>query len=572
MHINIPQRFLNAMTDQELDNINRDNSNIQGLESLQVNLITMSQPDITRLRAALERLKETGARRVNPLITDIDRWLEIISEGTSGQHLPRTLQQFADLLTEYIRTSPGHRIYQQQDDSDTWLTYYVNHIEYEREHRSRGGGYNAAHVKLHLLHWMLGVQMRHTVTFYNDEADRRTVIRALADKGILTETPQLRTQYLEAKDKFDKFFPQVGRQCIATGNGTLMDLRWGANLTPMLQNGTPGRVVIDILNDSDEIRPENNRGLVQPNFWNNKRPTATRNANSEDLAGNRDMLEKEYDQTLTGPPEIPIHPYIPVYHLSRHQRYRINVMDLQEYEFNKNLGQQLVLPQITKNLVDMLVSQGRIAFQDIIEGKGTGACILLGGPPGVGKTLTAEVFAESTERPLLSVQAAQLGTNPDNIEKQLLQVLNRGSRWNAVILLDEADVYINERGTDLQQNAIVAAFLRILEHHTATIFLTTNHINKVDDAVRSRCLARIDYSRPSVADQRRIWQILNTINEAGLTEPELDQIIRENNNLSGRDIKQTLKLASLWSRSQGKQLDSNAVAFVKDFLPTRQVS
>ena len=57
--------------------------------------------------------------------------------------------------------------------------------------------------------------------------------------------------------------------------------------------------------------------------------------------------------------------------------------------------------------------------------------MLLGGPPGVGKTLTAEVFSEATERPLLSVQAAQLGISPTDIENQLVQVLQRGSRWNA---------------------------------------------------------------------------------------------------------------------------------------------
>ena len=81
-------------------------------------------------------------------------------------------------------------------------------------------------------------------------------------------------------------------------------------------------------------------------------------------------------------------------------------------------GLDMIYPKenTSLNLVNMLVSQGRISFEDIIEGKGSGVCVLLTGPPGVGKTLTAEVFAEATERPLLSVQAAQLGVSADTIE------------------------------------------------------------------------------------------------------------------------------------------------------------
>ena len=94
----------------------------------------------------------------------------------------------------------------------------------------------------------------------------------------------------------------------------------------------------------------------------------------------------------------------------------------------------------------------------------------------------------------MSVQAAQLGIAADKIEESLAHILNLGNRWNAVVLLDEADVYISERGHDLAQNAIVAAFLRVLENHTSTVFLTTNRIGMVDDAIASRCLARIDYA------------------------------------------------------------------------------
>ena len=168
------------------------------------------------------------------------------------------------------------------------------------------------------------------------------------------------------------------------------------------------------------------------------------------------------------------------------------------------------------------------------------------------------------------MQAAQLGTSPDKIEENLRNVLRRGSRWNAVVLLDEADVYISERGSNLSQNAIVAAFLRILENHTATIFLTTNHLDKVDDAVCSRCLARIDYRLPTVENQRRIWQVLNELNGVGLSEADIEVIVDAYHDLSGRDIKQILKLASLWAASQNVAVCPEIISFVREFLPTNE--
>lgn len=137
-----------------------------------------------------------------------------------------------------------------------------------------------------------------------------------------------------------------------------------------------------------------------------------------------------------------------------------------------------------------------------------------------------------------------------------------------MVLLDEADVYISERGTDLYQNAIVAAFLRVLENHTATIFMTTNRLDKVDDAVASRCLARIEYEMPSRTDQFKIWSVLNAINGVGLGGKDIDEIMKHHHNLSGRDIKQLLKLGQLWSQSRSEPVSPDTIDFVKRFLPT----
>lgn len=45
------------------------------------------------------------------------------------------------------------------------------------------------------------------------------------------------------------------------------------------------------------------------------------------------------------------------------------------------------------------------SFDDVVAGKGRGIILLLCGPPGVGKTLTAESVAEEMKVPLYMMSA-----------------------------------------------------------------------------------------------------------------------------------------------------------------------
>jgi len=73
--------------------------------------------------------------------------------------------------------------------------------------------------------------------------------------------------------------------------------------------------------------------------------------------------------------------------------------------------------------------------EDWIEGKGRGLVILLHGPPGVGKTSTAESVAQATGKPLFSVSVSDIGLKPDEVENKLAKIFNLAARWEAVLLL-----------------------------------------------------------------------------------------------------------------------------------------
>lgn len=97
---------------------------------------------------------------------------------------------------------------------------------------------------------------------------------------------------------------------------------------------------------------------------------------------------------------------------------------LEEIKFNDRAFDLLVLTPQRKRLIKALVSFGGKAtqskFQDIVAGKSGGSVFLLHGPPGVGKTLTAEAIAELLHRPLYYVTMGELGTNPEEMEKRLV--------------------------------------------------------------------------------------------------------------------------------------------------------
>ncbi|KAI4620896.1 hypothetical protein J4E83_005259 [Alternaria metachromatica] len=141
------------------------------------------------------------------------------------------------------------------------------------------------------------------------------------------------------------------------------------------------------------------------------------------------------------------------------------VEGLEEPELVETAIDRLVIDHNNKELIKAMAqvytdSDPDRFSGDFIRGKGEGQIILLHGPPGTGKTLTAETVAEYTRRPLLSITAADLGHEPEALERSLLRFFKDASDWGAIVLLDEADVYLEQRTIhDLKRNSIVSGKL-----------------------------------------------------------------------------------------------------------------
>ena len=174
------------------------------------------------------------------------------------------------------------------------------------------------------------------------------------------------------------------------------------------------------------------------------------------------------------------------------------VSGIREVEWNEGAYDSLVLPDNHKSIVKSLVTSHKFSaaknIDDVISGKGKGLVAVLHGPPGTGKTLTAEGIAELLKCPLYMVSAGELGTDPRVLERSLTDILDIAHAWGAVLLLDEADVFLEKRSIhDIHRNALVSIFLRLLEYFQGILFLTTNRVETFDDAFQSRMSPRAHF-------------------------------------------------------------------------------
>lgn len=131
-----------------------------------------------------------------------------------------------------------------------------------------------------------------------------------------------------------------------------------------------------------------------------------------------------------------------------------------DVKWNNTAFDNLILPGDQKNLLLAFAKGQRDSneeFDDIIEGKGKGMIIQLNGPPGVGKTLSAEAVAETMRVPLYTISAGDLGLDPGKVQIGLSNAFQLARNWSAVLLLDEADVFMEKRSThDLARNQLVS--------------------------------------------------------------------------------------------------------------------
>lgn len=440
-------------------------------------------------------------------------------------------------------------LYKKNDRDDKFLPFVIVNIEYKepstRERQngakpyvimrytanstartatvSRGRGYGS-NEEYDTLRWEWG------------DFNKKTIPELLSKSGIFHETPELKANYEKQLALYDEYRPLFGQQF-------LVDVGGG------------------VATADDDYRVEFRRVTVPTKFINDDKSVAR---SFKDTRDNTFWLRLVKDEQAFS--KMPVHVYLRMFNLSDHVFSYIHAEDLKPYVFDTSLASKIVLPETHRDLIEVLVEDLPSVAGDVVAGKSGGVCILCKGAPGLGKTLTAEIYSEVSEKPLYRVHSGQLGTDPAEVEKALKMIFDRAQKWGCILLLDEADVYIRQRQNDLDHNAVVACFLRTMEYFGGIFFMTTNRADDVDDAIVSRCIAVIKYEMPNDEEMARIFEIQSESLAAGLEKAEVVKLVTlYTGKLSGRDIKELLKLATKYSAAKNTPVTADVVRKLAQF-------
>ncbi len=117
---------------------------------------------------------------------------------------------------------------------------------------------------------------------------------------------------------------------------------------------------------------------------------------------------------------------------------------------------------------------------------------------------------------------------PAKLEYQLSRIFKTANHWNAILLLDEADVFLERRSPEnLARNGLVSVFLRKLEYYEGIMFLTTNRVSQFDEAILSRTHLMLRYDDLTKEGRKQVWgnflsRAITSLGKAYVTDKELD--------------------------------------------------
>lgn len=173
---------------------------------------------------------------------------------------------------------------------------------------------------------------------------------------------------------------------------------------------------------------------------------------------------------------------------------------------------------------------------------GKGLSILFSGPPGTGKTMSAQVVANELRLELYKVDIAKLVSKYiGETEKNLEEIFDEAQLSNAILFFDEADAIFGKRtevkdSHDRHANVETAYLLQRIEDYEGITILATNYLKNIDEAFLRRFNFVIEFPFPDAAYREMIWRSI--FPKQTPLDKDLDfAFISKNFEISGGNIK-----------------------------------
>ncbi|MCP5424554.1 MAG: ATP-binding protein [Gammaproteobacteria bacterium] len=174
---------------------------------------------------------------------------------------------------------------------------------------------------------------------------------------------------------------------------------------------------------------------------------------------------------------------------------------------------EMVLDDILSSQLNRIIKEQRQASQILAHGLNPRRKLLLMGPPGTGKTMTASVLAGELGLPLFQVRLDGLITKyMGETAAKLRQVFEATDRTRGVYFFDEFDAIGSQRGlvNDVGEvRRVLNSFLQMIEQDEShsLIVAATNHPEILDHALFRRFDDVLHYGLP---DERHIAAMLKS--------------------------------------------------------------
>jgi AAA+ superfamily predicted ATPase len=227
----------------------------------------------------------------------------------------------------------------------------------------------------------------------------------------------------------------------------------------------------------------------------------------------------------------------------------------------------LVLPPRILNELDLAtawVRHKRKVFETWGFGRrvvlGRGLTAMFSGPPGTGKTMTAQVLAKDLGLDLYRVDLSRVMSKYiGETEKNLSRLFDEAQASGAVLFFDEADALFGKRSEvrdahDRYATVEIGYLLQRMEEHEGVAILATNRVGDLDEAFLRRFHFLLDFPMPDAAYRLQLWQgmLPAQVDRA----PDLDLAPLANAyELSGGEIRNCVIAAAYMAAEEGSRIE-----------------
>lgn len=173
---------------------------------------------------------------------------------------------------------------------------------------------------------------------------------------------------------------------------------------------------------------------------------------------------------------------------------------------------------------------------------GNGLSINFFGPPGTGKSITAEAIANKLGTDVIKANYGELESEyMGQTSKNISAIFKKAEETNSLLFFDEADAVLSRRlstlyhAADHSVNMTKSVLLTSLDKFNGIVVFATNIFDSYDEAFLRRILFHVEFPMPDISMRVHLWRLhlSNNIHK----DVTYERIAEISEGLAGGDIK-----------------------------------